>query len=141
MREYAPTLAKMLHLRKGEGGRLGAVRRNVRLYILLDGRHVKRYFPSVEIESIHHKALRRYVETGKAKGLPGDLVDRLFKMLTFIIDAETLDELNTPPNYGLHRLTGDRAGTWAMTVTRNWRMTFALDDQGAIIDLDLEDYH
>ncbi|GLV29953.1 plasmid maintenance system killer protein [Sphingobium sp. TomTYG75] len=95
----------------------------------------------MEIESISHKALRRFVETGKAKGLPGDLVDRLFKMVNFIIDADTLDELSTPPNYGLHPLTGDRAGTWAMTVTRNWRLTFSLDEQGAVVDLDLEDYH
>lgn len=95
----------------------------------------------MEIESISHKALRRFVETGKAKGLPGDLVDRLFKMVNFIIDADTVDELSTPPNYGLHPLTGDRAGTWAMTVTRNWRLTFSLDEQGAVVDLDLEDYH
>ena len=95
----------------------------------------------MEIESISHKALRRFVETGKAKGLPGDLVDRLFKMVNFIVDADTLDELSTPPNYGLHPLTGDRAGTWAMTVTRNWRLIFSLDEQGAVVDLDLEDYH
>ena len=90
----------------------------------------------MEIEGITHKALRRYVETGKPKGLPGDLVDRLFKMINFIIDAETLDELSVPPNYGLHPLTGDRAGTWAMTVTRNWRLTFSIDEQGAVMDLD-----
>lgn len=95
----------------------------------------------MEIQSISHKALRRFVETGKPKGLPGDLVDRLFKMVNFIIDADTLDELSTPPNYGLHPLTGDRAGTWAMTVTRNWRLTFSIDEQGAVVDLDLEDYH
>ena len=95
----------------------------------------------MEIESINHKALRRFVETGTPKGLPGDLVDRLFRMINFIIDADTLDELSTPPNYGLHPLTGDRAGTWAMTVTRNWRLTFSLNEQGAVVDLDLEDYH
>lgn len=95
----------------------------------------------MEIESIKDKALRRFIETGKPKGLPGDLVDRLFKMINFIIAAETVDELAVPPNYGLHPLTGDRAGTWAMTVTRNWRMTFSIDDEGSIIDLDLEDYH
>ena len=95
----------------------------------------------MEIESISHKALRRFVETGKPKGLPGDLIERLFKMVNFIIDADTLDELSIPPNYGLPPLTGDRAGTWAMTVTRNWRLTFSLDEQGAIVNLDLEDYH
>ncbi|WP_370173849.1 type II toxin-antitoxin system RelE/ParE family toxin [Sphingobium abikonense] len=95
----------------------------------------------MEIESIRHKALRRFIETGQAKGLPGDVVDRLFRMMTFIIDADTLDELSTPPNYGLHPLTGDRTGTWAMTVTRNWRLTFSMNEQGALINIDLEDYH
>jgi len=29
-----------------------------------------------------------------------------------------------------------------MTISRNWRMTFRLDDdQTTILDLDLEDYH
>ncbi|NKJ02016.1 type II toxin-antitoxin system RelE/ParE family toxin [Novosphingobium sp. SG707] len=94
----------------------------------------------MEIESITDKALRRFFETGNAKGLVGD-VNRLRKMLAFIVAAESLEELSVPPNYGLHPLTGDRAGTWAMTVTRNWRMTFGINDEGALIDLDLEDYH
>lgn len=95
----------------------------------------------MEIDSIKHRALRRFVETGKAKGLPGDLVQRLLKMVSFIIDAGSLDELATPPNYGLHRMTGDRLGTWSMTVTKNWRLTFTLTEAGAVADLDLEDYH
>lgn len=95
----------------------------------------------MEIASIRHRALRRFVETGKAKGLPGDLVQRLLKMISFIIDAGSLDELATPPNYGLHPMTGDRLGTWSMTVTKNWRMTFTLTETGAVADLDLEDYH
>jgi len=95
----------------------------------------------VEIESIKHKALRRFVETGKAKGLPGDLVDRLFRMVNFILDADDFGELGMPPNYGLHALTGDRAGTWAMTATRNWPLTFTKVDEQTIADVDLEDYH
>jgi proteic killer suppression protein len=94
----------------------------------------------MEIESIRHKALRRFFEAGNAKGLVGD-VERLRKMLAFIDAAETLDELSTPPNFGLHELAGDRRGVWSMTVTRNWRMTFGVNDNGALIDLDLEDYH
>jgi len=94
----------------------------------------------MEIVSITHKALRRFFETGNAKGLVGD-VARLRKMLAFIDAAASLDELAVPPNYGLHPLTGNRAGTWAMTVTRNWRLTFCMDEAGALIDMDLEDYH
>lgn len=94
----------------------------------------------MEIESIRHKGLRRFFETGNAKGLVGD-AGRLRKMLAFIDAAESFEELSVPPNFGLHELTGDREGSWSMTVTRNWRMTFGLNDEGALIDMDLEDYH
>jgi proteic killer suppression protein len=55
--------------------------------------------------------------------------------------AASLEELATPLNYGLHPLTGDGSETWAMTVTRNWRMTFKINEQDALEDIDLEDYH
>jgi len=94
----------------------------------------------MEIESIDHKGLRRFFETGNSKGLVGD-TNRLRKMLAFIDAADGLDELALLPNFGLHELTGGRKGTWSMTVTRNWRLTFRIDDAGALADMDLEDYH
>ncbi|GBR35433.1 type II toxin-antitoxin system RelE/ParE family toxin [Acetobacter tropicalis] len=94
----------------------------------------------MEIESIAHKGLRRFFETGNAKGLVGD-INRLRKMLAFIDAAGSLEELSVPPNYGLHPLTGDRAGTWSMTVTKNWRLTFRVREDGALLDMTLEDYH
>lgn len=93
----------------------------------------------MEIGSIRHKALRKLAETGKARGLMES--DRLARMLAFIAAAETADELATPPNYGFHPLAGDRSGTFAMTVTRNWRLTFTMPAEGVVADLDLEDYH
>ena len=95
----------------------------------------------MEIESIRHKALRNFAETGKTKGLPGNLVDRLRKMLAYLAAIASVDELDIPPNYGAHEMKGDRAGMWSLTVTRNWRMTFRLNDALAIEDMDLEDYH
>ena len=95
----------------------------------------------MQIESIRHKALRRFAETGSAKGLPSGSIDRLRNMLAFLAAAETEAELRVPPNFGAHKLTGDRSDEWALTVTRNWRLTFRLGDTGAIEDMDLEDYH
>lgn len=95
----------------------------------------------MEIESIRHKALRTFAETGKAKGLPGNLVDRLRNMLAWISVIESPDELMIPPNSGAHMLTGDREGIWSLTVTRNWRMTFRINAALAVEYLDLEDYH
>lgn len=95
----------------------------------------------VEIASIRHKALRNFAETGKPRGLPGNLVDRLRKMLAYLIAIEVEEELKLPPNYGAHQLTGDRSGVWSLTVTKNWRMTFRVNDSLAIEEMDLEDYH
>jgi toxin HigB-1 len=94
----------------------------------------------MDIESIAHKALKRFFLTGNSKGLMGD-VERLRAMLAFIAAAASLEELARPPNYGLHRLTGDRAGTWSMIVTRNWRLTFTVTKEGTLEDMNLEDYH
>jgi len=93
----------------------------------------------MEIASVKHKALRRFATEGKAKGLIEP--DRLRDMLSYIDAAASFEELALPPNFGLHPLAGDRAGTWAMTVTRNWRLTFTRIDDHVIGDLDLEDYH
>ncbi|TPG12303.1 type II toxin-antitoxin system RelE/ParE family toxin [Sphingomonas oligophenolica] len=95
----------------------------------------------MEIESIRHKALRSFAEAGRAKGLPGNLIDRLRNMLAYLVAIDAADELKVPPNFGAHVLTGDRAGSWSLTVTKNWRMTFRVTGAGAIEDLDLEDYH
>ena len=95
--------------------------------------------PTMEIESIAHKSLRKFVETGLSKGV---IEPRRIKlMIALIANATSIDELKIPPNFGFHALTGDRAGTYAMTVTRNWRLTFKKVDDQTIADLDLEDYH
>ena len=41
---------------------------------------------------------------------------------------------------GVHELKGERKGTYAMSVTGNWRVTFRWQAGGAA-DIDLEDYH
>ena len=94
----------------------------------------------MDIESITHKGLRRFFETGNAKGLLGDTA-RICKVLAFINAVGSFDELAVPPNYGLHELVGDKTGRWAMTATKNWRLTFIKIDEETIADLNLEDYH
>ena len=95
----------------------------------------------MQIESIRHKALRRFAETGSAKGLPSGSVDRLRNMLAYIDAVASEEEFFVLPNFGAHRLTGDRKGEWALFVTKNWRMTFRVNKAGTIEDMNLEDYH
>ena len=93
----------------------------------------------MDIDSVHHKALRRFLEIGNAKGVIEP--ERIADMIAFIDAAERFEELSIPPNFGFHPRTGNRKGVFAMTVTRNWRLTFIKVDETTIADLSLEDYH
>jgi addiction module HigA family antidote len=44
------------------------------------------------------------------------------------------------PGYRLHELSGDRAGTWSVTVSGNWRIAFRFEN-GNALDVDFVDYH
>ena len=76
----------------------------------------------------------------QAKGLPANAVDKLRKMLAFLQDMDTVDELRTLPIWKAHRLGGDRKGTSALHVTKNWRLTFRID-RDELIEVNCEDYH
>jgi proteic killer suppression protein len=93
----------------------------------------------MEIASFRHKALRRLFLEGRTQGIIEP--QRLRDMLTFIRIAGNFERLAEPPNYGFHPLAGDRKGSFAMTVTKNCRLTFTKVDDQTIADLDLEDYH
>jgi proteic killer suppression protein len=96
----------------------------------------------MRIRNIRHKGLRRLVETGSGSGLPSDTVPKIRIILTFLADMVVEEELRTLPVWKPHQLTGERKGTWSLHVTKNWRITFAIDQQEIeIIDLDYEDYH
>jgi plasmid maintenance system killer protein len=54
--------------------------------------------------------------------------------------AATGAEDMNPPGYRFHALKGDRKGTYAVSVSGNWRLTFRFV-AGDAVDVDLEDYH
>jgi proteic killer suppression protein len=63
-------------------------------------------------------------------------------MLVYLDGMEDPEELRTLSTWRAHILTGDRKGTWSLSVTRNRRLTFRIDTvDDEIFDLDLEDYH
>jgi proteic killer suppression protein len=69
-------------------------------------------------------------------------VEKVRNILTFLQEMEDAQELRDVPSWNAHQLTGDRKGSWSLTVTRNWRITFRIDQaEGEILDLDYEDYH
>ncbi len=96
----------------------------------------------MRIRNVLHRGLRRLIENDDPSGMPSAIVPKLRRMLSFIQDMESEDELKAVPSWKAHQLSGDRRGTWSLSVTRNWRLTFRIDQADIeIMDLNYEDYH
>ena len=96
----------------------------------------------VKIRNFIHKGLKKLYSEDSVKDLPPDMVDKLRKMLAYLDDVGAPEELRALTAWKVHTLTGDRKGTWTLSVTRNWRLTFRIDSaEREIFDVNLEDYH
>lgn len=94
----------------------------------------------MRIRTIKHRGLKRFVEDNEPREIRGDLVNRIRNILAALVAAPDMDGVLGPPGWRIHQLAGDRAGTWSVSASGNWRITFTVED-GEIIDLNLEDYH
>jgi proteic killer suppression protein len=54
--------------------------------------------------------------------------------------AKTLRDLSPLRSVGLHKLKGERAGQWAMTVNERWRICFEFR-KGDAHEVEIVDYH
>ncbi|MDO8957432.1 MAG: type II toxin-antitoxin system RelE/ParE family toxin [Deltaproteobacteria bacterium] len=96
----------------------------------------------MKIRNVAHRGLRRFMQQNDVSSLPPSVVEKVRNILTFLQEMEDAQELRDVPSWNAHQLTGDRKGSWSLTVTRNWRITFRIDQtEGEILDLDYEDYH
>src|SRR6266511_1517500 len=96
----------------------------------------------MKIRNVLHRGLKRFVERDDASGLAPAVVEKVRNIVSFLQEMQDVQELRDVPSWKAHQLTGDRKGTWSLSVTRNWRMTFRVDDaEREIVDLNFGDYH
>jgi toxin HigB-1 len=91
------------------------------------------------IVSFKHGGLERFFESGTTQGLQAKHVNRIRMILARLSAATSPQDMNLP-RLVLHELTGQRKGTWSVSVSGNWRITFTFDGVDAY-DVNLEDYH
>jgi toxin HigB-1 len=92
------------------------------------------------IRSVEHRGLLRLIRDDDSREIRADLVRRVKNILAQLIAAEDMAGVEGPPGWRIHQLQGDRAGTWSLSVSGNWRLTFEIK-QGEICNLNMEDYH
>ena len=79
------------------------------------------------------------MERGDARRLPPEHLDTVRDILARLNASAAPDDMDVP-GFRLHRLKGDLAGFWAVTVRANWRIVFRFED-GHVVDVDYLDYH
>lgn len=94
------------------------------------------------IESVRHRGLRHLIDDHNPQFIHGDLTQRVIAVITALEQADNISQFvaTAPRGWRVHPLTGNRDGEWSVSVSSNWRVTFAVED-GRIRRLNLEDYH
>ncbi len=92
------------------------------------------------IRGFRHAGLARFFATGSKAGIRPEHAARLRRLLA-VLDAASGPQDVALPGLSLHQLKGAAAGRWAVTVSGNWRVTFAVTAEKEITDVDYEDYH
>ena len=91
------------------------------------------------ILSYRHKGLQKFAESGSRAGIQPKHTEKLRRLLTALDVASCPEDMNAPGN-NLHPLKGSLEEHWAVTVSGNWRLTFAFEKEDPIL-VDYQDYH
>jgi proteic killer suppression protein len=93
----------------------------------------------VMIQHFKHKGLGLFFTASDYRGIPAQYASRIERILDRLDAATKAEDMNLT-GFKFHGLSGDRKGTFAVSVTGNWRITFKFDGDNAM-DVELEDYH
>lgn len=91
------------------------------------------------IKNFKNRALKRYWAKNDASGIRPDWIPRIDLILDALNAAVEPQDLDIP-GLKFHSLKGDRADEYAVSISRNWRVTFGWSGQDAI-NVNMEDYH
>ena len=91
------------------------------------------------IRTFRHRGLKRLYERDDPSRVAADLVERVALALADLDSANNLRDFDLP-GYRLHPLKGDLRGSWSISISGNWRITFRFDGDD-FYDVDLVDYH
>jgi len=92
------------------------------------------------IKTWANRASERFYTEGKQSPFRGLDVEAAQDILATLDAATRLQDLSPLKSVGLHKLKGNRAGQWAMTVNDRWRICFRFKD-GDAYDVEIVDYH
>ena len=82
-----------------------------------------------------------FVKDVRAKRIPADLENRLFRRIQMVDDAMTDQDLRVPPSNHFEKLRGNLDGFHSIRVNQHWRLIFRWDgSRGEASSLYLDDH-
>ncbi len=91
------------------------------------------------IRTFRHRGLEAFFRKDDRRKLSAEQLPKIERVLDRLDAAKSPQDMNLP-GWRFHGLKGDRKGTYTVSVSGNWRITFRFED-GHAVDVDLEDYH
>lgn len=77
----------------------------------------------------------------RSRRLPPQIQDKAVRLLRVMAEIVEWNDLRNPPGNKLHALHGDRDGQYAIWINSQWRIAFRPDEDGALTDVEVTDYH
>lgn len=87
-----------------------------------------------------NRASERFYTEDKNSPFRGLDIEAAQDLLAALSAARSLQDLSPLKSVGLHKLKGNRAGQWAMTINDRWRICFRFKG-GDAYDVEIVDYH
>lgn len=91
------------------------------------------------IKTFRHKGIQAFFETGSKTGIQPHHAAKLEKQLLRLNVAKDPSYMALP-GWNFHSLTANLAGHYSVSVSGNWRITFAFEGEDAVL-VDYQDYH
>lgn len=92
-----------------------------------------------DLKSFRHAGIEKFFKTGSKAGIQPPHAKKLRLQLS-VLDASTRPEEMNFPGWRLRKLSRELKGHWSVTVNGNWRLTFAFENEDAVL-VDYQDYH
>lgn len=92
------------------------------------------------IKSFAHKGLKNLFFNGDSSGVQPIHADKLGRMMDAIKASHNPRDLKAIFRHRFREKVGAGAGVYSLDVSGNWRMTFEIENDGAVL-VDYRDYH
>lgn len=91
------------------------------------------------IKTFKHKGLERFFLKGSTAKINASHIKRLRLVIGKLNTSVSINDMDFPGS-NLHPLKGEKKGSWVVSISGNWRVTFRFDNENAY-DVDYLDYH